>query len=109
MIKSQFIDDFRKDKSNQEVPFDEEKTVVAEIGRNPLDEVLISKEHLQRVLRLISSEERELLFLWALEGYSTQEIAEHLDVPKGTILAKIFRLRKRLQNHFSQLGVEGRL
>jgi len=32
-----------------------------------------------------------------VEGYSTQQISEQTGIPKGTILARIHRLRKRLK------------
>jgi RNA polymerase sigma-70 factor (ECF subfamily) len=107
MIKSQFIDELRKDKGDQEIPYETDELV--EIGRDSLEDILIAEEQLQKVLKLMNPEEREMLFLWGLEGYTVQEIADYLELPKGTVLAKLFRLRKRIQNTFSKLNEEGYL
>ena len=42
-------------------------------------------------------EERELLFLWAVEEYTIEEIAHMKQVPKGTLQSKLHRLKKRIK------------
>ena len=42
-------------------------------------------------------DERELLYLFAIEGYTVQEIADDLGMKKGTLLSKIHRLKARLR------------
>ena len=39
------------------------------------------------------------MYLWAVEGYSTSELAEFLEMPRGTLLSKIHRLRIRVERH----------
>jgi len=97
MIKSQFLDDLRKDKDIETVVLDEE-TTIPQIGGSSLEDVLITKEEVKRILNFVSLEEREILFLWAVEGYTVQEIADFSDKPKGTILAKLFRIRSKIKD-----------
>ena len=40
---------------------------------------------------------REVIYLADVEGYSYAEIAEILDVPKGTVMSRIHRGRKKLR------------
>lgn len=39
--------------------------------------------------------ESEVLYYWAIEGMTTQEIADQIDVPRGTVLSRLYRIRKR--------------
>jgi len=97
MIKSQFVDDLRKEKDAETVAFDEE-TLIPQIGGSSLEDILVTKEEVKRILSFITLEEREILFLWAVEGYTVQEIADFSDKPKGTILAKLFRVRSKIKD-----------
>jgi len=101
MVRNQFLDDLKKDSSYSFEELDEE-TNIPEIGSNPLEDVLIAQDELKRALRVMNSDERELIFLWGMEEYTTQEIANHLDIPKGTVLARLFRLKRKVQESFSK-------
>ena len=61
-----------------------------------LEEMLITSSELDAVWLKMDPMEREILFLWAVEGYSTSQIADQLEISRGTILSRIHRLRKRL-------------
>lgn len=106
MIKTQFLDDLRKEKDIEMVSLDEE-TIIPQIGGRSLEDILITEEELKKVLQLMNAEEREMLFLWAVEEFTIQEVANYLDLPKGTVLARMFRLKKRIQNIFD-FSKEGR-
>ena len=101
MIKNQFLDDLKKEGPYQKEEYNDQSNV-AEIGTNPLEDILITKEKLSRALKIMNSDERELIFLWAMEGHTIQEIADHLDSPKGTVLARLFRLKKKVQEAFEK-------
>jgi len=105
MIKNEYIDGLRKSEAFKSESFDEE-VHVAEIGPNALDDLLISKEEVKLILENTSLEESEMLFLWAVEGFTIEEIAEFFEKPKGTILAKLFRLRAKLKAILSRGRVE---
>ena len=54
------------------------------------------------VLSELSSNERECLYLHAVEGYKASEIASLVKKPRGTVLSLIHRGRQRLKEQFSR-------
>ena len=58
---------------------------------------MLDEIQLERCWQTISDEHRELLYYWCVLGMSTSEISAELDVPRGTILSRIHRLKKQLQ------------
>lgn len=52
---------------------------------------------LERALVSLPSEDRELITLKYLDGLSYEELAEHLQIPKGTVMSRLFYVRKQLQ------------
>jgi len=66
---------------------------------NPEDIVMLNAgctnlmEHIDR----LPIEFREALFLREIEGYSYKEIAEIMQVPKGTVMSRLSRARHQLQ------------
>lgn len=59
---------------------------------------------LRAALEALPLEFREALVLRELEGFSYKEIAEVADVPVGTVMSRLARARRQLQNHFAQKG-----
>lgn len=72
-------------------------------GRD-LESVVIAMDTLERLWNTLSSRDREALFLWAHDGLSASEIALQLGQPRGTVLARLHRLKLRLREHWR--GVE---
>jgi len=52
---------------------------------------------LEAALLALSAEDRELITLKYLDGFSYQELAELLQIPRGTVMSRLFYARKRLQ------------
>jgi RNA polymerase sigma-70 factor (ECF subfamily) len=52
---------------------------------------------LEKALLELSSAERELLTLRHLDGLSYDELAERLEIPKGTVMSRLYHARKRLR------------
>jgi RNA polymerase sigma-70 factor (ECF subfamily) len=52
---------------------------------------------LETALLALSSEDREIISLKYLDGLSYDEIAERLEIPKGTVMSRLFYARKQLQ------------
>jgi RNA polymerase sigma-70 factor (ECF subfamily) len=52
---------------------------------------------LEEALLTLSAEDRELLTLKYLDGLSYQELSELLQIPKGTVMSRLFYARKQLQ------------
>ena len=62
------------------------------------------KNQLRAALEALPLEFREALVLRELEGLSYKEIAEIAGVPVGTVMSRLARARRQLQNYFSKLG-----
>jgi RNA polymerase sigma-70 factor (ECF subfamily) len=66
------------------------------LGPNPelsIEETL----SLEAALLTLSPEDRELITLKYFDGLSYQELAEFLQIPKGTVMSRLFYARKQLQ------------
>jgi RNA polymerase sigma factor (sigma-70 family) len=75
----------------------------------PLEDLVMARDTLRHAWAVLSPAEREVLHLWAVEGYTVDEISQHTGTPRGTLLARLHRLRRRLaEQQQSQLasGVE---
>ena len=67
-------------------------------GQRSLEDMVIDQDQLAHIWSRLQPQERELLYLWAVEGRTIAEIADHLEIPKGTLLSRVHRLRQRLQS-----------
>lgn len=59
-----------------------------------------ARAELAEALSRLSVEEREILLLAVLEGYTMREIASMLDIPQGTVSSKLHRTLKKLRKQF---------
>ncbi|MEH6454961.1 MAG: sigma-70 family RNA polymerase sigma factor [Cocleimonas sp.] len=99
MIRNEFIDQTRKKRFYQDVDPDALDRISDENSLNELtiEDVFVQQSEVAALLGTMQAEERELLYLWAVEEYTIAEIAEIKQVPRGTLLSKIHRLKKRVQ------------
>jgi RNA polymerase sigma-70 factor (ECF subfamily) len=96
MIRNQFVDDCRRKKTWQTESFEEGKSV-ADIHERTLEEITIERNEVEHLLEKVTVPEKEFLYLWAVEGYTIEEISEIQDVPKNTLLSRLYRLRKKME------------
>jgi len=82
----------------------EESGIPEPFSERDLESIVIDQVTLARVWETLSAPERETLYLWAAEGMSTSEIALHLGQPRGTVLARLHRLKQRVQTDPAGLG-----
>jgi RNA polymerase sigma-70 factor, ECF subfamily len=52
---------------------------------------------LEKALLSLTDANREIVFLKYLDGLSYDEIAEYLQIPRGTVMSRLFHARKELQ------------
>jgi len=71
----------------------EELEIIAPRRGLPREEQLA----LETALLALSGEDREIITLKYLDGLSYDEIAERLEIPKGTVMSRLFHARKQLQ------------
>lgn len=73
-----------------------------------LDEVLLASSEsgiagetrlvLEKALHSLTREEREIVSLKYFSGLSYDELAAHLQIPRGTVMSRLFNARRRLQD-----------
>ena len=52
---------------------------------------------LEKALHSLTREEREIVWLKYFSGLSYDELAMHLQIPRGTVMSRLFYARRRLQ------------
>jgi RNA polymerase sigma-70 factor (ECF subfamily) len=62
----------------------------------PIDATLARRDYVLKLLARVSEEERVLLMLKEVEGYSVEELAEKTGMNENTIKVKLFRARQKL-------------
>lgn len=62
----------------------------------PADTALAQRDFVVKLLTRVSEEERMLLMLKEVEGYSVEELAERTGMNENTIKVKLFRARQKL-------------
>ncbi len=101
IIKNQFIDQYRESKKTYIEEYNEDNVTNINDELPSLESIMINKEDAENIWKLLDTSEREIMYLWAIQGFTTAEVATYLDIPKGTIVSKVSRLRKRIVNHIS--------
>ncbi len=93
----------RKNRGHELVTFDEELDDI-ESGANPEELLLQSadQQSLRKAVEELPIEFREVIILRELEGMSYKEIASITGVPLGTVMSRLARARKRLQQCLTQ-------
>ena len=99
IIHNQFVDDYRKEKRVQLDVYDED-TLTADFDIQTLENLMIKENLVEKIFQYLEPDEREIIYFWAIEGLSASEIASQLEIPRGTILSKIYRMRKKLIAQF---------
>ncbi|MDD1795083.1 RNA polymerase sigma factor [Enterovibrio sp. ZSDZ42] len=104
VIRNEFVDHCRRNQlelitSSEFIEGDENDSYAF----NALEKMTIDEQHVDILLNSMSAKERELLYLWAVEGFSIQEIATLTDIPRGTLLSRLSRMKARLADEFGHM------
>lgn len=94
-VRHAFYSEIRREKTAAWSSLEDFEGVIA-TDLQPLEDMVIARDRLRHAWATLSPAEREVLHLWAVEGYTVDEIAAHTDTPRGTLLARLHRLRRRL-------------
>ncbi len=105
MLRSRFYDGLRRSRLVQFEPIDE--ALALPDPQPALESTLIDAQTLAQVWEQLTSAEREVMYLWAVEGLSAAEIALQLGQARGSILSRMHRVRKRLQARYPALAGGG--
>jgi len=68
-----------------------------------LEHDLINQQKVKLLLDDLKTDERELLYLWAVEEYTAQEIAEMQGGARGTWLSRIHRIKQKIREKFNHI------
>ena len=94
IMRNRYIDEFR---AEQRYPTDSiDDHALIDMDGSSLENIVIAEHDLSLIWKHLDVFDREILFYWAVEGYSMQEIANQIDVPRGTLLSRIHRLRQKI-------------
>ena len=63
---------------------------------NPLK---LQRTDLVRAMQMLSDEERQIVVLSVLQGYTAREIAVIVNSPQGTVSSKLFRAFKKMRKY----------
>ena len=99
IMRNWFIDQYRRDHRHPTVSFDDNDKQPVNIDPRVLEDLVIAEIETEAIMAILEPLERELLFFWAVEGYTAEEIARRTDCPRGTVLSRIHRLRQKILRH----------
>lgn len=99
-IRTRWVDEHRRALIVPTESLDSKPRLAHEIERefwcDPCEAVSL-KTTLDRALGLLRPEERAVLLLSAVEGYTAKEIGGMLDAPRGTVLSLMHRTRAKMR------------
>ncbi|MBI2358670.1 MAG: RNA polymerase sigma factor [Deltaproteobacteria bacterium] len=90
-----FINHTRRRNRESEIPPEDK---VSGIPLNPPLDALVELKQLDKALRHLPDEQREVVLLVGLEQMSYHEVARVLGIPVGTVMSRLSRGRERLRN-----------
>lgn len=98
-IRNRFIDTYRRDRRLLFLPLDgASESAIATVDQQAWElPDVIERQTLNRALGTLRVEEREMLFLAFVEGYTTQQIAQLTGRPRGTVLSLLHRTKLKLR------------
>lgn len=105
IIRNQFIDDCRRKQIIDFEPLDDHAPML--LDEQDLEKVVIDQALVEQLLSQLGNAEREVLFLWAVAGFTANEIAKEIDAPRGTVLARLYRIKQKCQGYEQQLQQNG--
>ena len=107
IVRNTFYTWMRQNRAPElQTAFDEEIHSVTDDHLNP-EQVLLKEadnELLRQALEELPAEFREVVVLRELEGLSYKQIADVAEIPVGTVMSRLARARKRLQQILASRG-----
>lgn len=91
--------DERLEKGEVELEVSQPGFLSTRLGTNPQKSSLRRElaEKMAEALQQLGPRHREILLLREVEGMSYEELAEVLDIPKGTVMSRLFHARAKMQ------------
>ncbi len=109
IMRNYWYDEIRKQKNHQaHVESLQVEQGDMNIDKDRLEDIIIDQHDFQKHWQALQAPQRELLYMHCVLEYSAQEIADEFNCARGTILSRIHRLKKQLQQ-LSRLASKGAL
>lgn len=107
IMRNIFINDYRRKQKSHVITDSSENQFLLnstkKIEKNEAERRFLSEE-IEKALKDVSTD-FTTPFLMYYQGYHYQEIAEHMNLPLGTVKSRIFFARKELQNRLKNVGI----
>ena len=71
--------------------------LIESLSNTSVEEEVKNKQHIGELLVVLTSQERELLFLFYVEGYSYKEISKIMKLNIGTVMSKLNRCKTKMK------------
>ena len=84
IMRNRFIDQYRRDHRHPTVSFNDNDNQPVNIDPRVLEDIVIAEHEVEAIMAMLEPLEHELLFFWAVEGYTAQEIADRTDSTRGS-------------------------
>lgn len=99
IMRNAFINDYRKKRTRNQIeqPIEEVAYAVENMRSSNRTDAVVMMKDLRSLLNSLDDEHR-LPFLMFYQGYQYNEIADHFDLPIGTVKSRIFFARKKLKS-----------
>ena len=98
------LDQLRKQKRKRlEVRSEDVGKELGQLGGGDFRAAAEAREQVQQALARLRPDYRTVLVLRMLEGYSTKETAEILEIPTGTVLSRLARGQKKMKKALEYL------
>ncbi|WP_370979259.1 RNA polymerase sigma factor [Agaribacterium sp. ZY112] len=97
-IRNRFIDEYRHKQRFAQQSYEEHSDY--DISPIDLEELIINRQELEKIWPELALEDRDILYHWAVLGYTTDEACEQLGLARGTFLSRMHRLRKHCRLTF---------
>lgn len=94
-VRSRWIDAHRRARIVPMVPLLEPAQVAAE--QRGIGDAAADRQQIELLLGELGAEQREILFLSVVEGWSTAEIGQLLERPRNTVLSMLHRAKLKLR------------
>ena len=102
VLYRQYVDQYRRQQRSPITYMDDEETVYEthaseQAGPAAVTNNEMTHQVLEQALNQLNEDQRILIMLNDVEGYSLQEINEMLDIPVGTLKSRLSRARNKLR------------
>lgn len=106
IMRNYWYDEQRKQRSRhnyieQTISNNTDDHQVIALNDNALEQLLINQQQVAMIWSQLDDEQRELLYFHCVLEYSAQQIADELSCPRGTILSRLSRLKKRIASRIT--------